>query len=228
MNRSNPGAGRSGRQARNKTCLRRAAGLGRGQRPLGIPAIPERVAQSAVKLVIEPVLEADLDPEAYRCRPKRSAPGAVPRVHQLLLQGCTDVAPADLSKYFDTIRQAELPQCVARRISDRQVLNGINRWLKTPAQERDENGKRRMRGGKRSRCGAPQGGVISPLLANPYMNRFLNYCRQKGKGGAFQTPELAAELPAPREDTFFRLRKNPRTRSLTWSSTARYAISRVP
>ena len=81
---------------------------------------------------------------------------------------------------------AELPQCVARRISDRQVLNVINRWLKTPAEERDENGKRRMRGGKRSRCGAPQGGVISPLLANPYMNRFLNYCRQKGKGGAFR------------------------------------------
>jgi len=159
---------------------------GGGQRPLGIPAIPERVAQSAVKLVIEPVLEADLDPEAYRCWPKRSAPGAVPRVHQLLLQGCTDVAAADLSKYFDTIRQAELPRCVARRISDRQVLNIINRWLKTPAEERDENGKRRMRGGKRSRCGAPQGGVISPLLANPYMNRFLNYCRQKGKGGAFR------------------------------------------
>ena len=71
---------------------------------------------------------------------------------------------------------------MARRISDRQVLKVIQRWLKTPVEARDENGKRRMTGGKRSRCGTPQGGVISPLLANLYRNRFLKYWRQKGKG----------------------------------------------
>ena len=93
-------------------------------------------------------------------------------MHQLLLQGCTEVAGADLSKYFDTIPHAELLPCVARRIADRQVLKVIQRWLKTPVEARDENGKRRMTGGKRSRCGAPQGGVISPLLANLYRTVF--------------------------------------------------------
>ena len=159
---------------------------GGGQRPLGIPTIRDRVAQTALKLVIEPIFEADLDPEAYGYRPKRSALDAVRRVHQLLCEGYTDVVDADLSKYFDTIPHAELLQCVARRISDRQVLTVIKRWLKTPVEERDENGKRRMTGGKRSRCGTPQGGVISPLLANLYMNRFLKYWRRTGKGSEFR------------------------------------------
>ncbi len=159
---------------------------GGGERPLGIPTIRDRVAQTAVKLVIEPIFEADLDPEAYGYRPKRSALDAIRRVHQLLLQGYTDVVDADLSKYFDTIPHAELLQCVARRIADRQVLTVIKRWLKTPVEERDENGKRRMTGGKRSRCGTPQGGVISPLLANLYMNRFLKYWRRMGKGSEFR------------------------------------------
>ena len=107
-------------------------------------------------------------------------------MHELLCKGYTDVVDADLSKYFDTIPHAELLQCVARRISDRQVLHVIKRWLKTPVEERDENGKRRMTGGKKSRHGTPQGGVISPLLANLYMNRFLKYWRRTGKGSEFR------------------------------------------
>jgi RNA-directed DNA polymerase len=159
---------------------------GGGQRPLGIPTIRDRVAQTAAKLVIEPIFEADLDPEAYGYRPNRSALDAIQRVHELLCKGYTDVVDADLSKYFDTIPHAELLQCVARRISDRQVLKVIKRWLKTPVEERDENGKRRMTGGKKSTCGTPQGGVISPLLANLYMNRFLKYWRRLGKGSEFR------------------------------------------
>lgn len=155
---------------------------GGGERPLGIPTLRDRVAQTAVKLVIEPIFEADLDPEAYGYRPKRSAGDAIQKVHQLLCEGYTDVVDADLSKYFDTIPHAELLQCVARRISDRQVLKTIKMWLKTPVEERDENGKRRMTGGKRSKRGTPQGGVISPLLANLYMNRFLKHWRRTGKG----------------------------------------------
>ena len=112
--------------------------------------------------MIEPIFEAELDPEAYGYRPKRSAHDAIRRVHELLCQGYTDVVDADLSKYFDTIPHAELLRCVARRISDRQVLNVIKRWLKTPVEERDENGKRRMTGGKKSMCGTPQGGVMTP------------------------------------------------------------------
>ena len=103
-------------------------------------------------------------------------------MHELLCAGYSDVVDADLSQYFDTIPHAELLPCVARRIADRQVLQVIKRWLKAPVEERDENGKRRMRGGKRSKSGTPQGGVISPLLANLYRNRFLKYWRQKGKG----------------------------------------------
>ncbi len=113
---------------------------------------------------------------------RNGARDAIRRVHELLCEGYTDVVDADLSKYFDTIPHAELLRCVARRISDRQVLKTIKMWLKTPVEERDENGKRRMTGGKRSKRGTPQGGVISPLLANLYMNRFLKYWRQKGKG----------------------------------------------
>ena len=94
-------------------------------------------------------------------------------VHALICRGYTDVVDADLSKYFDTIPHRELMQSVARRIVDRNVLRLIKMWLKTPVEERDEDGKRRMSGGKHSTCGTPQGGVVSPMLANVYMNRFL-------------------------------------------------------
>jgi RNA-directed DNA polymerase len=155
---------------------------GGGERPLGIPTIRDRVVQTAAKLVLEPIFEADLDPEAYGYRPGRSAGDAVRRVHGLLKAGYTDVVDADLSKYFDTIPHGELLMCVARRISDKHVLALIKAWLKAPVEERDGAGKRRFTGGKGSKCGTPQGGVISPLLANIYMNRFLKYWRLNGLG----------------------------------------------
>ena len=150
---------------------------GGGERPLGIPTIRDRVVQAAAKLVLEPIFEADMEPCAYGYRPKRSAQDAIRKVHELLCAGYTEVVDADLSKYFDTIPHGELMQSVARRIVDRDVLRLIKQWLKVPVEERDEQGKRRMTGGKNSRCGTPQGGVISPLLANLYMNRFLKYWR---------------------------------------------------
>jgi RNA-directed DNA polymerase len=107
-------------------------------------------------------------------------------VHKLLCKGYTDVVDADLSKYFDSIPHSELVQCVARRIVDRDMLRLIKMWLKVPVQERDENGKPRVSGGKGSTCGTPQGGVISPLLANLYMNRFLKYWRITGRGEVFR------------------------------------------
>ncbi len=159
---------------------------GGGERPLGIPTIRDRVVQTAAKLVLEPIFEADLELCAYGYRPKRSAQDAIRKVHQLLCVGYTEVVDADLSKYFDTIPHRELMQSVARRIVDRDVLRLIKAWLKVPVEERDEKGKRRMTGGKDSTCGTPQGGVISPLLANLYMNRFLKYWQITERGKAFQ------------------------------------------
>jgi RNA-directed DNA polymerase len=159
---------------------------GGGERPLGIPTIRDRVVQTAAKLILEPILEADLEPEAYGYRPRRSARDAIRKVHKLLCEGYTDVVDADLSKYFDTIPHRALMQSVARRIVDRDVLRLVKMWLKVPVEERDENGNRRLTAGKGSSQGTPQGGVISPLLANLYMNRFLKYWRMSGRREAFQ------------------------------------------
>src|SRR3954462_358035 len=137
---------------------------GGGERPLGIPTIRDRVVQTAAKLILEPIFEADLDPDAYGYRPKRSAQDAIRKVHKLLCEGYTDIVDADLSKYFDTIPHSALLQCVARRIVDREVLHLIKMWLKAPTEERDENGNRRMTGGKNSTCGTPQGGVATLLI----------------------------------------------------------------
>src|SRR5689334_6780059 len=98
---------------------------GGGERLLGIPCIKDRVVQTAVKLLIEPIFEAELEPNTYGYRPKRSARDAIQRVHKLLGEGYTDVVDADLSKYFDTIPHCELMQCVARRIVDRNVVTSM-------------------------------------------------------------------------------------------------------
>ena len=157
-----------------------------GDRPLGIPTVRDRVVQTAAKLVLEPIFEADFDDSAYGYRPKRSATGAVRAVHEALCDGYTDVVDADLSKYFDTIPHQELLQSVARRVVDRHLLHLLKMWLKVPVEERDDQGKRHMRGGKQSTRGTPQGGVISPLLANIYMHRFLRAWRERGKDHQYQ------------------------------------------
>src|SRR4051795_6644938 len=159
---------------------------GGGERPLGIPTIRDRVVQTAAKLVLEPIFEADLEPAAYGYRPGRSGIDAVKAVHRLLCQGFTDVVDADLSKYFDTIPHDDLLRSVAARIVDRHVLRLIKLWLKAPVEETDPDGRRRMSGGKQSTRGTPQGGVISPLLANRYMNRFLRHWRHQGRSEAYR------------------------------------------
>ncbi len=153
---------------------------GVGQRPLGIPTIRDRVVQTAATLVLEPIFEADFDEAAYGYRPKRSALDAVQTVHKAIDEGHTEIVDADLSRYFDSIPHAQLMQCVARRISDGKMLHLLKMWLKTPVEETDERGNRRMSGGKKATRGTPQGGVASPLMANIYMHRYIKAFRTYG------------------------------------------------
>jgi RNA-directed DNA polymerase len=141
------------------------------QRPLGIPTIRDRVAQMAIKLVIEPIFEADFCDSSYGFRPRKSAHDAIDDVSLAMYRGYTEVIDADLSKYFDTIPHANLLAVVAERISDGEILRLIKLWLKAPVMEEDKDGKKRnLGGGKENRQGTPQGGVISPILANLYLH----------------------------------------------------------
>ncbi len=154
-----------------------------GQRPLGIPTIKDRVVQAAVKLILEPIFEADFTDNAYGYRPRRSAIDAVQEVHKALKAGYVHVVDADLSQFFDTIPHAELMCCVARRVCDGGVLHLIKMWLKAPIEEETAKGKSTRRGtGNR---GTPQGGVMSPLLANIYMRRFLKAWELRGNDRKF-------------------------------------------
>jgi len=146
---------------------------GRSTRPLGIPSIRTRVIQEAALVILTPIFEADLPDNAWGYRPKRSAVGAVKRVHGYLKAGYTDVVDADLRQYFETIPHAELLRCVARRVSDGNMLALIKAWLQAPMVECNDRGRQRRRGGTHRHRGTPQGGVVSPLLALLYMRRFL-------------------------------------------------------
>ncbi|PWD99357.1 group II intron reverse transcriptase/maturase [Marinilabilia rubra] len=137
-----------------------------GERPLGIPTIKDRVVQQACKIVIEPIWEADFDNSSHGFRPKRSAHGAIREIRDNLKSGKQTVYDADLSKYFDTIPHDKLLIALKERIADPRVLDLIKTWLKVPIVEKDG----RYTGGRKNRKGTPQGGVISPLLANIYMN----------------------------------------------------------
>jgi RNA-directed DNA polymerase len=137
------------------------------QRPLGIPTIKDRVVQMAVKLVIEPIFEADFEDNSYGFRPKRDAHQAMDDVSLQLRMGKTQVIDADISRYFDTIPHDKLLALVAKRIVDKNILRLIKLWLKAPVVEEGKDGKRRTEGNPK---GTPQGGVVSPLLANIYLH----------------------------------------------------------
>jgi RNA-directed DNA polymerase len=133
------------------------------QRPLGIATIRDRVVQMAVVLVLEPIFEADLEPEQYAYRANRSALDAVRAVHGLLNAGHREVVDADLSSYFDTIPHAELLKSLSRRISDRHLLGLIKRWLEAPVEEVDERGRHhRTTRNKDEGRGNPQGSPLTP------------------------------------------------------------------
>jgi len=137
-------------------------------RPLGIPTVRDRVVQMAVVLVIEPIFEADFLDVSFGFRPSRSAHDALERIKEHLKGGYREVYDADLKGYFDSIPHEKLMSCVRMRIVDRSVLGLIRMWLRTPVVE-EENGKQRKTYPKK---GTPQGGVISPMLANIYLHWF--------------------------------------------------------
>jgi group II intron reverse transcriptase/maturase len=156
-------------------------------RPLGIPTIKDRVVMTAALLVLEPIFEADLQPEQYAYRPQRSALDAVRHVHALLKSRHWQVIDADLSGYFDSIPHCELMKSVARRISDRQLLKLIKSWLHAPVEEtKQRNCKHRTTRNKDEGRGCPQGAPISPLLSNLYMRRFILGWKVLGHERRFQ------------------------------------------
>ena len=143
-------------------------------RPLGIPCLRDRVAQTAAMLVLSPVFEADLQPEQYAYRSGRHAHDAVNRVHRLLNAGHREVVDADLSDYFGQIPHAALMQSIARRVSDGRLLGWVKAWLEMAVEEADgHGGRRRTNRARRERKGTPQGAPISPLFSNVYMRRFI-------------------------------------------------------
>ena len=132
-------------------------------------------------LVLEPIFEADLEPEQYAYRAARGAHDGLQEIHQLLNTGHNHVIDADLSGYFDSIPHAELMMSIARRIVDKHMLHLIKMWLEVPVEEDDGKGRRqRMTPNKDSKRGSPQGAPISPLFSNIYMRRFILGWKQLG------------------------------------------------
>jgi len=145
-----------------------------GERPLGIPTIRDRVVQMAVLLVIGPIFDGDLSPRQFGFRPGRDAKMALRCIHFGITQrGAREVVDADLSDYFNTIPHGDLMRCVARRIADGTLLAVIRRWLDAPVMERTPHGVCISTEAKSHHRGTPQGGIISPLLANLYFRRFM-------------------------------------------------------
>ena len=139
------------------------------QRPLGIPTVRDRVVQMAVLLILEPIFEVDFLECSYGFRPEKSAHQALTEIRTHVNAGFTEVYDADLKGYFDTIPHDKLMAGLRMRIADRSVLKLIRMWLQAPVVEEDEDGKPKAR---RPRRGTPQGGVISPLLANSFLHWF--------------------------------------------------------
>jgi RNA-directed DNA polymerase len=138
-------------------------------RPLGIPTLRDRVVQAATLLILEPIFEADFKECSFGFRPGRSAHDALRVIHKELKQGRCAVYDVDLASYFDSIPHDKLMKCVEMRISDGSVLKLIRMWLKAPVEEREQGKPPKI---TRNKKGTPQGGVISPLLANIYLHWF--------------------------------------------------------
>jgi group II intron reverse transcriptase/maturase len=132
------------------------------KRPLGIPTVRDRIVQTAFLIILEPIFESDFSETSFGFRPKKSAHGAIREIYKYLNWGCEEIYDVDLEKYFDRVEHWKLMNLLAQRISDGKILNVIKQWLSSGYVEEDQR--------RQSKRGTPQGGVISPLLANVYLN----------------------------------------------------------
>jgi RNA-directed DNA polymerase len=153
--------------------------LGGGERPLGIPNVRDRVVQMAAKLVLEPLFEADFDEYSFGFRPKRSAHQALDAIEDALEQGMCWIIDADVEAYFDTIPHDRLMKAVAERVVDSSMLALVKAFLEAPIVDERDGGRPR-----RNAQGTPQGGVVSPLLANIYLNLLDRNFRRRVEGGS--------------------------------------------
>ena len=162
-----------------------------GQRPLGIPTVQDRVVQMAIVLILEPIFEADFEDCSYGFRKGRNAHQALVAIQEYLQAGYCAIYDADLKGYFDTIPHDKLMACLKMRIADRSLLKLIKAFLEAPVVEQDQK-----KGGKgtplspKSGKGTPQGGVISPLLANLYLHWFDKRFHQQGGPAQFAKAKL--------------------------------------
>ena len=177
-------------------------------RPLGIPTIRDRVCQMAVQLILEPIFEADFEDCSYGFRPGRSAHQALGEIRRHLEAGNREVYDADLQGYFDSIPHDKLLKCIRMRVVDRSVLQLIQMWLEAVVVEADETGQTR---GKRPEQGTPQGGVLSPLLANVYLHWFDKVFHRDGGPAQFASAKLVRYA-----DDFVVLARNQGTKLLAW------------
>jgi RNA-directed DNA polymerase len=149
-------------------------------RPLGIPTVKDRIVQTAALLVLEPIFEADFLDSSFGFRPGKNAHQAIDAIRRHLTAGFVEVYDADLKSYFDTIPHDQLLKCLERRIADRSVLTLIRMWLDAPVTETDDRGRTTI---SRTTQGVPQGGSLSPLLANIYLHWFEKaFARKDGPG----------------------------------------------
>jgi group II intron reverse transcriptase/maturase len=185
------------------------------QRPLGIPNVKDRIVQMALLLLLQPIFEADFDEGSYGYRPGRQARQAIDAIREELRRGRTHIIDADLTAYFDTIDHAQLMRLVARRVSDGSILKLVKAILRAPIVETNPNGKTHRH---RNDRGTPQGGVLSPLLANLYLNGLDHGVNEQSGLDAklirFADDFVIACRPGEAEGILERLKKYPRTRKL--------------
>jgi len=176
-----------------------------GERPLGIPNIVDRVVQTAVKLVLEPIFEADFESDSYGFRPRRNAQQALQAIHESIADGMSWVIDADIAQYFDSIPHDRLMKVIATRVVDSSMLALIRRFLAAPVIDVREGG-----GPRRPKSGVPQGGVVSPLLSNIYLHLLDRSFRKRNEQG-----QLNGRLIRYCDD-FVLLSRKPPSKELSW------------